>query len=73
MMIEEFEYLQRIEEHAAETGWVAPMTQEDRNYFAHPRCVCARYNISLSHATPLELDFVDRVTESELRLNHANA
>lgn len=73
MTHEEFEYLKRIEDHAAETGWVAPMTQEDRDYFAYLRRVCARYNISLSCATPLELDFVDRVTESELRLSRANA
>ena len=26
------EYLQRIEERAAETGWVSPLTQEDRDY-----------------------------------------
>ena len=32
---EKWEYLQRIEEHAAETGWVAPLTQEDKEYFAY--------------------------------------
>lgn len=39
------EYLQRIEERAAETGWVSPLTQEDRDYVICFRGVCKRYNI----------------------------
>ena len=55
-----FEYLQRIEEHAAETGWVAPLTKEDKEY-----------NINMSKATRLEYDFVIRVAESEFYLQRA--
>lgn len=70
---EKLEYLQRIEEHAAETGWVVPLTQEDKDYFAHLREVSKRYNINLSRANRLEYDFVIRVTESEFCLQRANA
>ena len=42
---EKMEYLQRIEERAAETGWVAPLTQEDKDYFVYLGGVCKRYNI----------------------------
>lgn len=66
-----FEYLQRIEEHAAETGWVAPLTKENKEYFAHLRQVCKRYNINMSKATRLEYDFVIRVAESEFYLQRA--
>lgn len=41
----ELEYLRRIEDHAAQTGWVAPLTQEDKAYFAYLRQVSKRYNI----------------------------
>lgn len=68
-----FEYLQRIEDHAAETGWVAPLTQEDKDYLAYLRSVCKRYNITLSKATRIEFDFVTRVAESEFYLQRANA
>lgn len=68
-----FEYLQRVEDHAAETGWVAPLTQEDKDYFAYLRSVCKRYNITPSKATRLEYDFVTRVAESEFYLQKANA
>ena len=70
---EQWEYLQRIEEHAAGTGWVVPLTQEDKDYFAYLRSVCKRYNINLSKATRLEYDFVIRVAESEFYLQQANA
>ncbi len=65
-------YLQDIEAHGAESGWVAPLTQEDREYFAYFRSVCKRYNISPSKATRLEYDFVTRVAESEFYLQQAN-
>lgn len=68
-----FEYLQRVEDHAAETGWVAPLTQEDKDYLAYLRSVCKRYNITPSKATRLEYDFVTRVAESEFYLQKANA
>ena len=70
---ERFEYLWRIEEHAAETGWVAPLTREDKEYFAYLRTVFKRYNIVPSKATRMENDFVLRVAESEFYLQQANA
>ena len=57
--------LEKIESHGAENGWVAPMTEEDREFFAYFRSVFKRYNISPSKATRLEYDFVTRVAESE--------
>jgi hypothetical protein len=73
MDAQEKEYLCRIEDHAAETGWVAPLTQEDKDYFAYLRTVFQRYNITPSKATRLEYDFVTRVAESEFYLQKANA
>ena len=61
--------LEEIEAHGAENGWVAPMTEEDRAFFAYFK----RYNISPSKATRLEYDFVTRVAESEFYLQKANA
>jgi hypothetical protein len=69
----EKEYLLKIEEQGAEMGWVAPLTQEDRDYFAYLRTVFKRYNIVPSKATRLEYDFVTRVAESEFYLQQANA
>ncbi len=40
--------LEKIEAHGAENGWVAPMTAEDREFFAYFRSVFKRYNISPS-------------------------
>ena len=31
--------LEKIEAHGAENGWVAPMTEEDREFFAYFRSV----------------------------------
>ena len=70
---ERFEYLQRIEEHAAETGWVVPLTREDKEYFAYLRTVFKRYNIVPSKPTRMEYDVVIRVAESEFYLQKANA
>ena len=67
------EELLRAEAIGAEQGWVAPMTQEDRAYFAYLRTVFKRYNIIPSKATRLEYDFVVRVAESEFYLQQANA
>lgn len=69
----ELEALRQVEEHAAETGWVAPLTHEDKAYFAHLRTVFKRYNIIPSQATRLEYDFVTRVAESEFYLQQAKA
>ena len=57
--------LEKIEAHGAENGWVTPMTEEDKAYFAYFRSVFKRYNISPSKATRLEYNFVTQVTESE--------
>jgi hypothetical protein len=65
--------LEKIESHGSENGWVAPMTEEDRAFFAYFRSVFKRYNISPSKATRLEYDFVTRVAESEFYLQKANA
>ena len=51
---ERMEELEKIEAHGAENGWVAPMTEEDREFFAYFRSVFKRYNISPSKATRLE-------------------
>ena len=63
--------LEKIEAHGAENGWVTPMTEEDKAYFAYFRSVFKRYNISPSKATRLEYDFV--TLESEFYLQKANA
>ena len=65
-------YLQDMEAHGAENGWVAPLTQEDKEFFAYFRSVFKRYNISPSKATRLEYDFVTRVAESEFYLQPVN-
>ena len=65
--------LEKIESHGAENGWVAPMAEEDKAFFAYFRSVLKRYNISPSKATRLEYDFVTRVAESEFYLQKVNA
>lgn len=65
--------LTQIEAHAAEAGWVAPLTQDDRDYFAYLQTIFKRYNISPSRATRLEYNFVTRVAESEFYLQKAQA
>ena len=65
--------LEEIETHGAENGWVAPMTEEDKEFFAYFRSVFKRYNISPSKATRLEYDFVTQVAESEFYLQKENA
>ena len=65
--------LAEIEAHGAENGWVAPMSEEDRGFFAYFRSVFKRYNISPSKATRLEYNFVTQVAESELYFQRANA
>ena len=70
---ERMEELAEIESLGAENGWVAPMTEEDRAFFAYFRSVFKRYNISPSKATRPEYDFVTRVAESEFYLQKANA
>ena len=57
--------LLHAEESGAASGWVSPLSQEDREYFAYLRKVFK--------ATRLEYDFVIRVAESEFYLQKANA
>ena len=57
--------LEKIEAHGAENGWVTPMTEEDKEFFAYFCSVFKRYNISPTKATRLEYNFVTQVTESE--------
>ena len=47
----ELEYLRSIEDHASRTGWVAPLSHEDKDYLAYLRGVCKRYEngIRLCH------------------------
>ena len=61
-----------IDDLGAVSGYVAPMTEEDRDFIAYFRSVFKRYNISPSKATRLEYDFVTRVAESEFYLQQAN-
>ena len=60
--------LEEPEARGAENGWVTPMAEEDKEFFAYFRSVFKRYNILPSKATRLEYDFVTRVAESEFYL-----
>lgn len=55
----------RVEEHGAGHGWVAPLTQDDRDFVLYFRSVFKRYNIVPSKATELEYEFVTKVAEEE--------
>ena len=59
------EKLLQMEEYGAEHGWVAPMTQDDRDFIAYFRSVFKRYNIVPPKATELEYEFVTKVAETE--------
>lgn len=70
---------EKYEEPTVMVVYAAPLTEEDRAFFAYFRSVFKRYNINPSKATRLEYDFVTRVAESEFylengdtRLTHAN-
>ena len=67
------EKLLQIEEHGADHGWVAPMTQDDRDFIAYFRSVFKRYNIVPSKATEMEYEFVTKVAESEYYSQQARA
>lgn len=68
----ELEYLRQVEDHASRTGWVSPLTREDKEYFAYLRQVSKRYNIDMSKANRLENNFVIRVAESEFYAHHTS-
>ena len=61
----ELEYLQRIEDHAAQTGWVAPLTQEDKAYFAYLRQVSKRYNTFSKRILTEEPKFAQKRKDTE--------
>lgn len=65
--------LLEIEATSGKQGWVSPLMQEDKEYFAYLRKVFKRYNIVPSKATQLEYDFMTRIAESEFYLQQANA
>ena len=65
--------LEEIESHGAENGWVTPMTEKDKGFFAYFCFVFKSYDISPSKAAQLEYNFVMRVVESEFYLQKANA
>ena len=48
-----------LENLGAATGWVSPLSAEDKKFIKYFRSVFKRYNINLSKATRLEYDFVD--------------
>ena len=62
----------RAEAIGGEQGWVAPLTQEGKEYFAYLRTVFKRYHIIPPKVTRLECDFVIRVAESKFYLQQAN-
>ena len=72
MTEERKQYLQNIEAHGTENGWVSPLTEEDKEFFRYFRMVCKRYNIVPSKATQMEYDFVTKVTENEFYLQRAS-
>ena len=73
MTPEQRKSMAEMEDYCDQHGWVEPITQEDRDYFAYFREVCRRYNINPGKANRLEYDFVTRVAESEFYLQKANA
>ena len=73
MNFSELEKLEKIEDLGAVTGWVSPLSAEDKEFIKYFRAVFKRYNIDPSKANRLEYDFVTRVAESEFYLQQANA
>ena len=67
------EGFEKIENLGAATGWVSPLSAEDKEFIKYFRSVFKRYNINPSKATRLEYDFVTRVAESEFYLQQTNA
>ena len=72
MNFSELEKLEKIEDLGAVTGWVSPLSAEDKEFIKYFRSVFKRYNIDPSKANRLEYDFVTRVAESEFYLQQAN-
>lgn len=68
----ELEYLRQVEDQASRTGWVSPLTREDKEYFSYLRQVSKRCNIDMSKANRLEYNFVIRVAESEFYAHHTS-
>ena len=68
----ELEYLRPVEDQASRTGWVSPLTREDKEYFSYLRPVSKRYNIAMSKAHRLDNNFLIRVAGSEVYANHTS-
>lgn len=49
----ELEYLRQVEDHASRTGWVSPLTREDKEYFAYLRQVSKR----ITSTCPRQIDW----------------
>lgn len=65
--------METMEAQGAKNGWVAPMAEEDREFFVYFRSVFKQYNISPLKATRLEDDFMTKVAESKFCLQRVNA
>ena len=56
----ELEYLRQVEDHASRTGWVSPLTREDKEYFAYllnkrpnEANIKVRYGCKVKHQTAI--------------------
>ena len=49
----ELEYLRQVEDHASRTGWVSPLTREDKEYFAYLRQVVS----GITSTCPRQIDW----------------
>lgn len=49
----ELEYLRQVEDHASRTGWVSPLTREDKEYFS----ICVRSVNGITSTCPRQIDW----------------
>ena len=49
----ELEYLRQVEDHASRTGWVSPLTREDKEYFP----ICVRSVSGITSTCPRQIDW----------------
>ena len=49
----ELEYLRQVEDHASRTGWVSPLTREDKEYFP----ICVRSVNGITSTCPRQIDW----------------
>ena len=67
----ELEYLRQVEDQASRTGWVSPLTREDKSIFLL-RQVSKRITSTCPRQNRLEYNFVIRVAESEFYAHHTS-